>query len=110
MGHFITKIHFYLGEDQEAPVIGLEETHAQDQKNVAKGKNFNRFFTKQQFDKLSKNKFYVSNFLRSRSRSRRRRSRSRTRSPRRSRRSDSRGRRSPSRSKSRRYKKHFFKN
>ena len=38
MGHFITKINFYLGEDQEAPVIGLEETHAQDQKNVAEGK------------------------------------------------------------------------
>lgn len=38
MGHFITKIHFYLGEDQEAPVTGLEETHAQDQKNVAEGK------------------------------------------------------------------------
>ena len=38
MGHYITKIHFYLGEDQEALVIELEETHAQDQKNVAEGK------------------------------------------------------------------------
>ena len=47
MGHFITKIHFYLGEDQEAPVTGLEETHAQDQKNVAEGKKFLPIFTKQ---------------------------------------------------------------
>ena len=40
MGHYITKIHFYLGEDQEALVIELGETHAQDQKNVAEGKIF----------------------------------------------------------------------
>ena len=60
MGHYITKIHFYLGEDQEALVIELEETHAQDQKNVAEGKNFllNTYLIN-----CRKNKFYISNFF-----------------------------------------------
>ena len=53
MGHYITKIHFYLGEDQEALVIELEETHAQDQENVAEGKIFLPIFPEHSFDKWS---------------------------------------------------------